>query len=148
MTKCSLAAIAAVVFSLSGPASGKLPPGESWCVATADLPFSLSGLNDTIRITYQQTELGPFRLMDPEIRVMRSDGSRLGAAIPYDLSGNASVIYKISDIYAQAGLSPRRDGLFPNVVQIVGSRNTQATYRNVLGIITPLIFTCDAVTGS
>jgi hypothetical protein len=140
MKNVTLAALTVALLTLSGQSSAGIAGN---CVATADLPKSILGANDTIRITHQLADpFGPTEV-DPQIRVMSPAGDELGS-FELDLAVNASVTFKISEIYQKAGLRPLIDGLSPNVVQIVAFRDFQAVYKNGLGFVTPLLFTCGA----
>ena len=141
MKNVTLAALTVALLTLSGQS---FAGAAGNCVATADLPKSILGVNDTIRITHQQADPNGPTFFDPEIRVMSPAGEKLGSFV-LDLAVNASVTFKIIEIYQKAGLRPLIDGLSPNVVQIVGFNDFQAVYKNGLGLVTPLLFTCDAV---
>ncbi len=143
MKRVSLFGLACASLVMAGPASAELVAGMEQCVATADLPKNILGTGDTIRITQQAAELNGAPI-DPEIRVMDPAGNTLGSFTFTFAKANASVTYRISEIYDLARLKPFRDGLSPNVVQIVGFRDFQAVYRNGLGFVTPLVFTCEA----
>jgi hypothetical protein len=131
--------------------AGQVTAQTTGCVATADLPSTVLGFHDLIRITHQQAQTEAYGENNTGIRVVNKEGQLLGIEIPLTLKPNESRILSIEEIYKLAQRNVFKVRLSPNVVQIIEDNSNagphhdfQATYRNSLGGITPLMFTCDA----
>ena len=139
---------------LSGAVSAD-PSPISGCVATADLPTSILGLQDSIRVTHQQAATESFLENNSVLRVLDENGVLLGTENTFTLGVNESKTFSVEDIYKMAGLTFAQRRMPNKVVQIVESTNgqsnhhdDQATYRTGFGMITPLIFTCEYNAGT
>ena len=85
------AVIATSLMALSGQASAKI----SGCVATADLPLSILGMHDTIRVTHQQAGTNFTGENNAAIRVVDKNGNLLGIEYTFSLDVNASKTFAI-----------------------------------------------------
>jgi hypothetical protein len=145
MNNQSFAIAVITMLSMSGQALAQ----TAGCVATADLPSSILGSHDTIRVTHQQAATAELEVDNSRIRVVDSDGNLLGQEYPFTLGVNESKTFSVEEICQLTNLTFAQKRLPNKVVQIVelteppNPHNYQATYRNGIGMLTPLLFTCD-----